>query len=127
MGADNLDLNSSPAASNLDLWLAPCEGFRVMSPDGHIGTLEEVFYTGDRPRLLAVRIGRLGRRVEFFPVEEMTEVQFEQRRVLLRRWARPLERRAAAREAIGLHRLPPRVASAPRPGAFFRQSTSRAQ
>jgi hypothetical protein len=120
MGADNLDFSS--AASNLDLWLAPCEGFRVSSPDGHIGRLEAVFYNNDRPRLLAVRAGRVGRRLELYPVEEITEVRFEEKRVLLRRFPRPLERRAAAREATGLHRLPPRLAPAPRPAAFFGQN-----
>lgn len=124
MGADNLDF--STAASNLDLWLAPTEGFRVESPEGHIGTLEEVFYSGDRPRLLGVRAGRLGRRLDLYPVEEITEVRFEQRRVLLRRYPRALERRAAAREASQLHRLPTRTAPAPRPAAFFRQNARRA-
>jgi hypothetical protein len=52
-------------------------------------------------------------------------VRFEQRRVLLRRWPRALERRAATREASHLHRLPPRIAPAPRPGAFFGQSARR--
>jgi hypothetical protein len=119
MGADNLDFNTTP--SDLESWLAPCEGFRVESPEGHLGTLEDVFYSGDRPRLLAVRVGRLGRRLELYPVEEIAEVRFEQRRVLLRRWPRPLERRVATREASQLHRLPTRIAPAPRPGAFFGQ------
>jgi hypothetical protein len=119
MGADRFDLNSSSAASNLDLWLAPCEGFRVTSPEGRVGTLVDVFYEGDRPRLLAVRSGRLGRRLDLYPVAEITEVRFEERRVLLRRFPQRLERRAAALAARGLHRLPNRTAPAPRPGAFF--------
>jgi hypothetical protein len=121
MGADNLEFSTTSPASNLDLWLARCEGFRVLSPEGHIGKLESVFYSGDRPRLLAVRVGRLGKRVKLYPVEEMTEVRFEEKRVLLRRWPRPLERRAAARETKNLHRLPARIAPAPRP-AFFGQN-----
>jgi hypothetical protein len=122
MGADNLDLTSSSAASNLDLWLAPCEGFRVTSPEGRVGTLEDVFYEGDRPRLLAVRAGRLGRRLDLYPVEEITEVRFEERSVHLRRFPRPLERRAAAHAARALHRQPMRTAPAPRPGVFIGQS-----
>ena len=118
MGADKLDLSSSPA-SNLDLWLAPCEGFRVTSPEGRLGTLEDVFYEGDRPRLLAVRTGRMGRRLDLYPVEEIMEVRFEERRVLLRRFPRALERRAAGRAARAMHRLPVRPTPAPRPGAFF--------
>jgi hypothetical protein len=124
MGADRFDLSSSSAASNLDLWLAPCEGFRVTSPEGRVGTLEDVFYEGDRPRLLAVRSGRMGRRLDLYPVEEITEVRFEERRVLLRRFPQPLERRAAALAARGLHRLPNRVAPAPRPGGFFGSSVT---
>jgi hypothetical protein len=119
MGADKLDLSSSSPASNFDLWLAPCEGFRVTSPEGRVGTLYDVFYEGDRPRLLAVRTGRLGRRLDLFPVEEITEVRFEERCVLLRRYPKPLERRAAARAARGMHSLPVRTAPAPRPGAFL--------
>jgi hypothetical protein len=125
MGADRFDLSSSSAASNLDLWLAPCEGFRVTSPEGRVGTLEDVFYEGDRPRLLAVRSGRMGRRLDLYPVEEITEVRFEERRVLLRRFPKALERRAAALAARGLHRLPSRVAPAPRPGVFFGNSVPR--
>jgi hypothetical protein len=123
MGADRFE--QAETASNLDLWLMPCRGFRVESPEGHIGTLEDVFYAGDRPRLLAVRSGVIARRLDLYPVEEITEVRFEQRRVLLRRFPRPLERRAASREAQGLHRLPPRIAPAPRPAAFFGQSSGR--
>lgn len=122
MGADKLDLSSSSPASNLDLWLAPCEGFRVTSPEGRVGRLEDVFYEGDRPRLLAVRTRRVGRRLDLYPVEEIAEVRFEERRVLLRRFPRPLERRAAARAARGMHLLPVRTGPA-RPGAFFGSAT----
>jgi len=125
MGADNLDRTSRSPASNLDLWLWPCEGFRVTSPEGRLGTLEDVFYEGDRPRLLAVRSGRMGRRLALYPVEEIMEVRFEERRVLLRRFPQALERRVAANAARGLHRLPNRTALAPRPGAFFGSSVSR--
>ena len=119
MGADKFDLSNGSAASNLDLWLAPCEGFRVTSPEGRVGTLEDVFYVGDRPRLLAVRSGRMGRRLDLYPVEEITEVRFEKRQVLLRRFPQALERRAAAVAARRLHSLPNRTAPVPRPGAFF--------
>ena len=119
MGADRFDLSSSSAASNLDLWLAPCEGFRVTSPEGRVGTLVDVFYEGDRPRLLAVRSGRMGRRLDLYPVEEITEVRFEDRQLLLRRFPQALERRAAALASRGLHLTPNRTAPAPRPGVFF--------
>ena len=125
MGADKLELNGSSPASNLDLWLAPCEGFRVTSPEGRVGTLMDVFYEGDRPRLLAVRGGRLGRRLDLYPVEEITEVRFEEKSVHLRRFPRPLERRAATHAARALHRQPMRTAPAPRPGLFFGQGLSR--
>ena len=126
MGADNPESSSrSGAASSLDLWLAPCQGFRVTSPEGHVGKLADVFYEGDRPRLLAVRAGRLGRRLDLYPVEEISEVRFDERRVLLRRFPQRFERRAAAIAARGLHRLPMRTAPAPRPGAFFGHSLTR--
>jgi hypothetical protein len=119
MGADQSRFTSSSPASNLELWLAPCEGFRVTSPEGRLGTLTDVFYEGDRPRLLAVRTGRMSRRLDLYPVEEITEVRFEERRILLRRFPHALERRAAAQAARGLHPSPNRAAPAPRPGAFF--------
>jgi hypothetical protein len=67
----------------------------------------------------------MGRRLDLYPVEEIMEVRFEERRVLLRRFPRPLERRAAVLAAKRLQRLPMRTAPAPRPGAFFGQSLSR--
>src|SRR5919108_5785099 len=90
---------ASGPSSPLDHWLARCTGFRVESPDaGRIGTLEEVLYgsgpAGDRPRALAVRSGLLGRRLLLFPVEEIEEIRFERRRILLRRWPATIDRRA---------------------------------
>jgi hypothetical protein len=47
-----------------DFWLSRSAGFRVDSPDGRIGRVENVrFSSGDRPDALAVRAGFFSRRL----------------------------------------------------------------
>jgi hypothetical protein len=68
--------------------VARCQGFSVVSPDGRIGTVEEVRYgpsrRWDRPTELAVQAGRGGRRRVIVPVDDVAEVDSESRVVLLR-------------------------------------------
>ena len=68
-------------------WIARCEGFRVVSPDGRIGTVEEVRYgpsrRWDSPTELAVLAGRGGRRRLIVPVDDVAAVVPEQRVVML--------------------------------------------
>ena len=68
--------------------MARCQGFSVVSPDGRIGTVEEVRYgpsrRWDRPTELAVQAGRRGRRRLIVPVDDVAEVDSESRIVLLR-------------------------------------------
>ena len=60
----------------------------MVSPDGRIGTVEEVRYgpsrRWDRPTELAVQAGRGGRRRLIVPVADVAEVDTEGRVVLLR-------------------------------------------
>jgi hypothetical protein len=126
MAADS-PISSGPPSS-LEHWLARCTGFRVESRDaGRLGTLEEVLYghgpAGDRPRALAVRSGVMGRRLLLFPVEEIEEIRFDRRRILLRRWPATIDRRAVT--PADLYRMPLRTAPAPHPTAFFRQRPRR--
>jgi hypothetical protein len=69
-------------------WIARCQGFGVVSPDGRIGTVEEVRYgpsrRWDSPTELAVQAGRGGRRRLIVPVEEVAAVVPDDRVVLLR-------------------------------------------
>jgi hypothetical protein len=64
-------------------WLRDCHGFRVHSPRGRRGIVEDVLYDADHdhPSLLAVRGGLFGERLELIPIETVDSV--EPRRKLL--------------------------------------------
>jgi hypothetical protein len=67
-------------------WIRNCHGFRVYSPRGRLGIVEDVLYGGDpdRPAALAVRGGLFGRRVEVVPVESVEEISPRQTRIAVR-------------------------------------------
>jgi hypothetical protein len=69
-----------------EYWLRRCEGFRVESPQGRLGTVEELRFRSDaeRPDSLAVRAGWLRRRLIVVPVEQVDEILPRQRRIILR-------------------------------------------
>jgi hypothetical protein len=79
------------AASDFDYRLRRCQGFRVDSPEGRVGVVEEVRYRSrcDRPDLIAVRAGRLGRLLLIVPVGEVAEIVAESELVVLHRSPRP--------------------------------------
>ena len=68
--------------------IARCEGFGVISPDGRIGTVDEIRYgpsrRWDSPTELAVQAGRGGKRRLIVPVDEVAAVVPDDRVVLLR-------------------------------------------
>jgi hypothetical protein len=74
------------AASNFDYWLRRCEGFRVDAPQGRVGFVEEVRYASrcDRPDVIAVRAGFLGRLLLIVPVGEVAEILPGKELVVLR-------------------------------------------
>jgi hypothetical protein len=57
-------------------WLRFCHGFKVVTPKGRLGIVEDVLYgvDADRPAALAVRGGLFGTRVEVVPVEEVAHI-----------------------------------------------------
>ena len=68
-----------------DYWLHRCEGFRVESSVGRIGTVKGVRFQGSmRPELLEVRAGLLSYRLLLIPVEDVQEILPKQRRILVR-------------------------------------------
>ena len=71
---------------DLDYRLCRCEGFRVDSPRGREGVVQEVHFRSrvDRPDALAVRT-RLRRRLLLIPVDEVAEVSLREEIVVLRR------------------------------------------
>ena len=76
-----------PRRSSLgtDYWLHRCEGFRVETPVGRIGTVKGVRFQGSiEPELLEVRAGLLGHRLVLIPVAQVQEIQPKQRRIIVR-------------------------------------------
>ena len=76
-----------PRRSSLghDYWLRRCQGFRVESPAGRIGTVQGVrFGSSSEPDVLEVRAGLFGRRLLLVPVREVEEIISEQKRIILR-------------------------------------------
>jgi hypothetical protein len=81
----------SDAASDFDYWLRRCEGFRVYSPQGQVGKVEEVRYASrcDRPDVIAIRCGLLGRPLLIVPVGEVEEILPREERIVLHQSPRP--------------------------------------
>jgi len=73
-----------------EYWLAHCEGYRVDSPGGRVGLVEEVRCAdgGERPESLAVLAGMRGRRRLIIPVSEIGEIVPYAQRVFLKSNAR---------------------------------------
>jgi hypothetical protein len=78
--------------------LSRCVGLAVFDPGGRIGVVAELKFGSrtDRPDSLVVRKGRLRRRWIRVPVEQVVEVDLQQRRVLVHgapvgrtRWREP--------------------------------------
>jgi hypothetical protein len=66
-------------------WLRYCHGFRVETPGGRLGVVEDVLYGADleRPSALAVRGGLFGQRVELVPVEKVDAIEPDRKRLTL--------------------------------------------
>jgi hypothetical protein len=75
----------SPTAASGREWLRECHGFRVDSPDGRIGFVEDVLAPtdDDLPAVLLVRIGRLGRKQLAIGVDQVAAVRPGEGRLLL--------------------------------------------
>lgn len=73
------------ASFDRDYWLAHCEGYKVASPIRGLGVVEEVIPPADdRPGLLAVRGGLLGRRLMLVPTSDVAVVVPRAMRLFLR-------------------------------------------
>jgi hypothetical protein len=68
-----------------DYWLRYCHGFRVESPQGRRGIVEDVLYGAehDLPSALAVRGGLFGQRLELVPIEAVNSVDPRRKLVTL--------------------------------------------
>jgi hypothetical protein len=76
-------------------WLDRCEGFRVESPDGFVGWVEEVWYgASDEPEAVVVRSRDCARRVVSIP-DGVVRVQPHRESVVLRSHPEMIELDAA--------------------------------
>jgi hypothetical protein len=66
-----------------EYWLAHCEGYRVDGDEGRVGFVEAVRDEAGR-RMLAVRAGRLGRRLVLVPADEVSFIVPRAERIWLR-------------------------------------------
>jgi hypothetical protein len=68
-----------------DYWLTHCEGFRVDTSEGRLGVVETVL-PGENPydTHLAVRAGRLGRRIVLVPLSSVAFIVPRAGRIWLR-------------------------------------------
>jgi hypothetical protein len=67
-----------------DYWLHRCEGFRVESPDGEIGTVRGLrFRDSIEPELLEVRTGLFSRRVLLIPIARVERIMPKEQRIIL--------------------------------------------
>jgi hypothetical protein len=83
-------------AFDRDYWLCRCEGFRVDCPTGRVGRVEEGRFGSriDRPDLLVIQGGVLGRRRLLVPVADVEEVVPRQERIVVR--TAPSEQRSSS-------------------------------
>jgi ribosomal 30S subunit maturation factor RimM len=66
-----------------DYWLHRCEGFTVSQGRRELGKVTGLrFHASTEPELLEVRSGRFGKRL-LIPVEQVEQIDPEQRRVVL--------------------------------------------
>lgn len=72
-------------AADREEWLAHCEGYRVDSPEGRIGIVEDVRFSirPYRAEALVVRLGLFARRRVVVPVDEVDEIDPLKERILL--------------------------------------------
>jgi hypothetical protein len=68
-----------------DYWLCRCEGFRVESPNGRVGVVEEVRFLSrlDRPDAVVVRGGLFGMRRTVIPIADVADVAPRQERLVV--------------------------------------------
>ena len=79
-------MSETPSSEGAGLSSRRCRGFRVQSPDGHVGFVEEVLYGSDpeEPAALAVRSGIFCQRVEIVALEAIVEIVASERRIVVR-------------------------------------------
>jgi hypothetical protein len=76
---------ADPTGFDRQYWLAHCEGYRVDAAEGRLGFVEQVRpQEAGEPPTLAVRAGRLGRRLMLVSAAEVAFIVPRTRRIWLR-------------------------------------------
>lgn len=95
-GRPLVELPHVPPAADRDFWLAHCEEFAVCTEEGPVGVVAGIRFRSriDRPDLLEVRRGHIGRGRLLVPVEHVDLVDPKERLVVLHAsWPVPGPRR----------------------------------
>lgn len=76
-----------------DYWLAQCEGYRVLSRDGHLGTVFGVRFDPETGALVALRVrtGLLRRHLLIVPIDEVIGIEPRRHVVYLRDGGTPID------------------------------------
>ena len=100
-----------PQTSDRDYWLSRCDHFTVYAGERVVGAVEGMRFRSrvDRPDLLEVRCGHLGRRLLLIPVDEVAFVEPRERLVVLHTGRSVPEIRERVRSRLDRLRMPPRV------------------
>ena len=105
-----IELPRAPRTTDRDYWLAHCDHFTVYAGERIVGAVEGMRFRSriDRPDLLEVRCGHLGRRLLLVPVDDVAFVEPQERMVVLQA-ARPIQGiRVFIRLRLDRLRTPPR-------------------
>jgi uncharacterized protein CbrC (UPF0167 family) len=79
--------HTTPCQSWTDeYWLCHCEGFRVDTPDGHLGFVEEIVWSDDGAKPIALRVrSSFGRRgLVTVGIDDVVEVPQDGSSILVR-------------------------------------------
>jgi hypothetical protein len=95
-----VELRRASLASDRNYWLSHCEQFTVYAGGDHFGVVEGMRFESriDRPDLLEVRCGRLGRQLVLIPVDHVEVVEPDQNVIVLQ----ASDRAAGVREHLRL-------------------------
>jgi hypothetical protein len=64
--------------------LGDCDGYRAISPDGYVGTVDAVLYGAEsRPAALAIRRGLFSQEIVIVAIEDVYEISPERRILVL--------------------------------------------
>jgi hypothetical protein len=69
-----------------DYWLGHCQGYRVDSPSGRVGIVDDVLFRTDllRPDTILIRSGLFGTHLTPVPIDDVVEIAPRTEQIMLR-------------------------------------------